>query len=76
MYDRITDLAESSGPRSTSHGHMRSGRGFCGLMNPNSSLRALAIDPGSSDYRKKSIIRFPEEEYQSDCMDEIFNQSR
>ena len=54
-YNR-TDPAESSGPGSTSHGHMRSGRGFCELTNPRSPLQALAIDPGSSDHQKKSII--------------------
>ena len=38
----------ASGPRSTSHGHMRSGRGCCGLQ-------ALAIGPGLSDRLRNSI---------------------
>ena len=54
--DQTIDPVESSGPRSTSHGRMRSGRGFCGLTSPRSPLQALAIDPGSSDHQKKSII--------------------
>ena len=40
----------------TSHGHLRSGRGCCGLTNPHSPLRALAIDLGLSNHQTKSII--------------------
>lgn len=47
--DQLIDPAKSSGPRSTSHGHMRSVRGCCGLQ-------ALAIGPGLSDRLRNSII--------------------
>ena len=54
--DQTIDPAESSEPRSTSHGHTRSGRGCCGLMIHHSLLPASTIEPWLSDHQKKSII--------------------
>lgn len=40
------NASEFNGPSKISHGHMRSGRGCCELMNLDSPLQALVIDPG------------------------------
>ena len=65
MYGQRIDLVESSGPGSTSYGHMSGrGRGCCGLMNP------------AGFGHRPWVIRSPEEEYHTDCIDEIFNQGR
>ena len=57
-HHRATGSVESSGPRSTPHGYMRSGRWFCGWMDPRSPLQALAIDPGSSDHQRSNVTHW------------------
>ena len=54
MCNQTTNLAKFSGPRSTSYGHIRGGRGCCGRTNLHSLLQALAIDPGLSENQKRS----------------------